>query len=160
MASIRKDIPLEANADEAWAAVRDIGAVHQRLAAGFVIDVRLEGEVRIVTFANGLVAREPIVDIDDEARRLVWSAVGGRTSHYNASLQVFADGEQRCRIIWVVDLLPHELAGPIGAMVEDGSAAIKRTLEASERARKGKARVIAREALAPAAAGSGHRSTQ
>jgi carbon monoxide dehydrogenase subunit G len=138
MASIRKDIPVEADPEEVWAAVRDVGAVHQRLASAFVVDVRLEGEVRIVTFANGLVAREPIVDIDDAARRLVWTAVGGRTSHYNASLQVFAEGEQRCRIAWVVDLLPHELAGPIGAMVEAGSAAIKRTLEASERARKEK----------------------
>jgi hypothetical protein len=135
MASIRKDILVEADPEEVWAAVRDIGSVHQRLAVGFIADVRLEGEVRIVTFANGLVAREPIVDIDDAARRLVWSAVGGRASHYNASLQVFADGEQRCRIVWVVDLLPHELAGPIGAMVDAGSVAIKRTLEASERAR-------------------------
>jgi hypothetical protein len=128
MTSIRKEILVEVGAEQAWSAVRDVGAVHRRLAAGFVVDVRLEGEVRIVTFANGLVARESIVDIDDAARRLVWSVVGGRASHYNASLQVFAEGEQRCIVVWVVDLLPHELAGPIGEMIEAGSAAIKRTL--------------------------------
>jgi hypothetical protein len=58
-----------------WEAVRDVGAVHTRLAPGFVVDTRLEADTRVVTFANGLVARELIVDIDDDARRLVF---GGR----------------------------------------------------------------------------------
>ncbi|WP_371418416.1 SRPBCC family protein [Methylocapsa sp. S129] len=82
-----------------------------------------------MTFANGLTAREPIVDIDDKARRLVWAAVGGRASHYNASLQVFAEGEGRSRAVWIADFLPNELSAAIGGMVEQGSAAIKRTLE-------------------------------
>jgi Polyketide cyclase / dehydrase and lipid transport len=129
MASIRKEILIEADCEEVWAAARDIGALHERLASGFVVDTRMEGDDRIVTFANGLVAREAIVAIDDAARRLAWTVVGGRTSHYNASFQAFADGEGRTRAVWIVDLLPDELAGPIGAMVEQGSAAIKRTLE-------------------------------
>jgi hypothetical protein len=129
MASIRREILIEAHCEDVWAAARDVGALHQRLASGFVVDTRMEGDDRIVTFANGLVAREKIVDIDDRARRLVWTVVGGRTSHYNASFQALADGEGRTRALWIVDLLPNELAGPIGAMVEQGSAAIKRTLE-------------------------------
>ena len=129
MASIRKEIQIEASPEHVWAAVRDVGAIHERLASGFVVDARLEGDARIVTFANGLTARELIVDIDDVARRLVWAVVGGRMTHYNASLQVFADGESGARAIWIADLLPNELAGPIGAMIEEGSAAIKRTLE-------------------------------
>jgi hypothetical protein len=129
MASIRKEISIEACPDDVWAAVRDVGAIHLRLARGFVVDTRLEGDARIVTFANGLVARELIVDVDDKARRLVWAAVGGRASHYNASLQVFAEGEGASRAVWIADLLPHDLAGPIGAMIEEGCAAIKRTLE-------------------------------
>jgi carbon monoxide dehydrogenase subunit G len=129
MASIRKEIQIEASPEHVWAAVRDVGAIHERLASGFVVDARLDGDARIVTFANGLVARELIVDIDDAARRLVWAVVGGRMTHHNASLQVFADGEGGARAIWIADLLPNELAGPIGAMIEEGSAAIKRTLE-------------------------------
>jgi hypothetical protein len=129
MASIRKEILIEADCEEVWAAVRDVGALHERLASGFVVDTRMEGDDRIVTFANGLVAREAIVDIDDAARRLVWTVVGGRASHYNASFQAVADGEGRTRVLWIVDLLPNELAAPIGAMVEQGSAAIKRTLD-------------------------------
>jgi len=109
--------------------VRDVCAIHTRLAPGFVVDTRLDGDARIVTFANGVVARELIVDIDDQARRLVWAVVGGRMTHHNASLQVFAEGEGASRAVWIADLLPNDLAGPIRAMVEQGSAAIKRTLE-------------------------------
>ena len=116
-----------------WAALRDVGAVHTRLAVGFVTDCRLDGDARIVTFANGLVAREPIVDINDAERRLVWSAVGGRLTHYNASAQVFDAGEGRSRFVWIVDLLPHEMAGAVEAMIGQGIAAIKKTLEAGAR---------------------------
>ncbi len=39
-------------------AVRDFGAVHQRLVPGFVVDSRLDGDACVLTFANGMVARE------------------------------------------------------------------------------------------------------
>lgn len=129
MASIRKEILLEARADDVWDAVRDVGALHKRLVPGFVIDTRLEEGARIVTFGNGLVVRELIVDLDHQARRLVWSARGGRLTHHNASVQVFADGEGRTRLVWIADLLPDELAGDIRAMIEQGAAIMKKTLE-------------------------------
>jgi hypothetical protein len=75
MASIRKEILIDAGPQDVWDAVRDWGALHERLVPGFVVDARLDGEDRIVTFANGMVAREVLVDLDDEARRLVWSMV-------------------------------------------------------------------------------------
>ena len=126
MASIRKEIPLDARADEVWAAVRDVGALHTRLVPGFVTDTKLEPGARIVTFANGMVVKELIVDLDDKARRLVWSAVGGRLSHHNASAQVFADGETRSRLVWTADLLPDELAGDIRTMIDHGAAAMQK----------------------------------
>lgn len=84
MASIREAISIQARPEDVWAAVRDVGAVHKRLAPGFVVDTVLEKGARVVTFGNGLVARELIVDVDDEARRLAWSVVGGRMTHHNA----------------------------------------------------------------------------
>jgi Polyketide cyclase / dehydrase and lipid transport/Cobalamin synthesis protein cobW C-terminal domain len=133
MASIRREIPVAVSAELAWDAVRDIGALPTRLVQGFVTDCRLEGDARIVTFANGMVAREQIVDLDETQRRLVWSAVGGRMSHHNASVQVFAEGPRRCRLVWITDLLPHELKPAIEAMIEQGAAAIQRTLESAAR---------------------------
>jgi len=125
MASIRKEIPLDARAEAVWGAVRDIGALHTRLVPGFVVDTKLEPGARIVTFANGMVVRELIVDLDDTARRLVWSAVGGRLTH-NASAQVFPDGDKRTKLVWTADLLPNELAGDIHAMIEMGAAAMQK----------------------------------
>jgi carbon monoxide dehydrogenase subunit G len=129
MASIRRQILVDAPAEGIWAAVRDVGAIHSRLAPGFVVDTKLEDGARIVTFGNGLVARELIVDIDDEAHRLVWAVVGGRMTHHNASLQVFADGGGPSRVVWIADLLPNELAGYIGGLIDQGMAVMKKTLE-------------------------------
>ena len=129
MASIRKEIPLAAHAEKVWDALRDVGAVHRRLARDFVTDTRLDSDARIVTFANGLVARELIVDVDDRARRVAYAVVGGRLSHHHATMQVMAEGAGRCRLVWVADLLPHDMAGAIGGMMEQGSAAMRQTLE-------------------------------
>ena len=130
MASIHKEIVIEASPKRVWDAVRDVGAVHERLAPGFVVDTRLEAGARVVTFANGLVARELIVDVDDEARRLAWAVVGSpRLTHHNASMQVFDDGDRGSRVVWIADLLPNEIAGTIAAMIEEGLGAMKKTLE-------------------------------
>src|SRR5215216_1015038 len=112
MASIHREVPIRAEPQAVWDALRDVGAIHQRLAPGFVTDVRLEEGARIVTFGNGMVARELIVDVDDNARRLVWAVVGGRMTHHNASAQVFED-KGGSRFVWIADLLPHELAPAI-----------------------------------------------
>jgi hypothetical protein len=129
MASIRTEIPLEASVDEVWAAVRDVGALHERLVPGFVVDTRLEPGARVVTFGNGLAVRELIVDLDDTARRLVWSAQSPRLVHHNASAQVVADGAHRSRLIWTADVLPDEAAADIGAMMEQGGLAMQKRLD-------------------------------
>lgn len=129
MASIRREFLIEARPEAVWDAVRDVGALHKRLVPGFVTDCRLEDGARIVTFGNGMVVKELIVDLDDAARRLAWSATGGRLSHHNASMQVFARGEKRTRAVWTADLLPNEMARQIAAMIDQGCAVMKKTLE-------------------------------
>ena len=125
MASIHNEVPLAASAADVWDAIRDFGAVHRRVVPGFVTDCRLDGDARVVTFVNGSVARESLVSCDDAARRLVYAIIGGRAAHYNASVQVGADGDRACRLVWIIDLLPNELAAPIGAMAALGVAAMK-----------------------------------
>jgi carbon monoxide dehydrogenase subunit G len=132
VASIHKDIPVNAQPDAVWAAVRDFGAVHQRLNPGFVVDCRLDGNARIVTFHNGNVVREEFVDCDEPRRRLVYAIIGGeRVSHYNGSVQVFGDGDSRSRIVWIVDVLPNEIAPYISTQMDLAVAAIQKTLEQS-----------------------------
>ena len=129
MASIRREILTKARPEAVWAAIRDIGALHTRLVPGFVVDTRLEPGARIVTFGNGMVVREPIVDINDGDRRLVWSAIGGRTTHYNASVQVFEGEAGGAKVVWIADLLPDEAAADIRAAIEQGMAIMKKTLD-------------------------------
>lgn len=110
MASIHNDVPLPAPARDVWDVVRDFGALHQRLVPGFVTACHVDGDARIVTFANGSVAREVLVDCDDARQRLVYAINSERLTHYSASVQVIADGEARCRLVWIIDMLPNELA--------------------------------------------------
>jgi carbon monoxide dehydrogenase subunit G len=129
MASVRKEIETDARPEDVWAAIRDIGALHTRLVPGFVIATRVEPGARVVTFGNGVEIREPIVDLDDAARRLVWSAEGGGTTHYNASVQVFGATGGGSRVVWIADFLPHDKKGQIEAMMEQGIAVMKKTLD-------------------------------
>lgn len=131
MASIYKTFIVNASPAFVWDAIKDVGAVHTRLAREFVTDTQCEGNSRTVTFANGLVARERIITVDEEHRRLVYSIVGGQASHHNAFFQLFPAPDGKTRILWVTDLLPDHLREPIGQMVELGCAAIQRTLETS-----------------------------
>ncbi|MBR0837392.1 SRPBCC family protein [Bradyrhizobium manausense] len=110
MASIHNDVSLPAPAREVWDAVRDFGALHQRLVPGFVTACQLDGDARIVTFANGSVAREVLIDCDDARRRLVYAINSERLKHYSASAQVIAESETACRLVWIIDMLPNELA--------------------------------------------------
>jgi Polyketide cyclase / dehydrase and lipid transport len=129
MAAIRKEIVIDASADRVWAAVSDWGALHVRLVPGFVLDTRLDGEDRIVTFFNGAVVREVLVDLDDDARRLVWSVIDGPYTHHNGVAQVFTADGGAARFVWSADLLPNELAATTAEMMERGTRAAKETLE-------------------------------
>src|SRR5215510_676954 len=110
MATIRKEIEVARDKAFVWDAIRDVGAIHKRLVRGFVIDCKFEGDSRLLTFANGVIIRELIVSVDDDTCRHSWSARGEPFTHHNASVQVFADGEGRSRIVWIADFLPDQIA--------------------------------------------------
>jgi len=130
MASIHREIPLASGPDAVWDVVRDIGAVHTRFAPGFVVDVKMEEGERLVTFANGMVVREVIVDVDEGARRLAYSVRSERLAHHNASFQVFAKGAGS-RLVWIADVLPDSAAVTVGAMMDEGLKATAVALSAS-----------------------------
>jgi uncharacterized protein YndB with AHSA1/START domain len=132
MATIRKEVIIDVPPAAVWDAVRDVGALHIRLVPGFVTDVQMEEGARVVTFGNGMVAREVIVSIDDESRRLAWTLVGGRMTHHNGVAQVFPEGPAGSRFVWTTDLLPNEIAPAIEAMMAQAMPIIKATVERAE----------------------------
>ncbi len=131
MASIRIERIVHAPAEQVWDAIRDVGALHTRLVPGFVVDTVLEGEARLVTFGNGMTAREVIVDLDDVRRRFAYSVRAETLSHHSATNEVFDEGEGRCRFVWVADLLPDAAAPAVEQMMDRGADVLKATLEAA-----------------------------
>jgi len=131
MASVIRDIVIDAQPDEAWDALRDWAAVHQRLAPGFLLDAQPDGRDRIVTFFNGAVVRELFLGADERARRLAWAVADGSLglTHYNASAQVIQEGDAGTRFVWTADLLPDDLEPTVTGLIEQGLATIKDTLE-------------------------------
>lgn len=129
MATIRKETIIEACPDLVWEALKDVGAIHTRLAPGFVTDVVMEEGARLVTFGNGMVVREKMISVDEKSRRVAWSATGGALAHHNASAQALPDGPARCRFVWIADVLPDAAAAALEPMIEAGLAAIRSHLE-------------------------------
>src|SRR6185436_551578 len=113
MASIHKEIIIDASPDHVWDALRDFGALHTRLVSGFVTDTKLDGNARIVTFGNGTVVREEIISIDEPQKRVAWAIVGQQFHHYNGAAQIFAHDKGGVRIVWITDLLPDAMAATI-----------------------------------------------
>ena len=129
MASVRRKVLIDAPPEHVWAAVRDVGAAHERLVPGVLTDAYLDGDSRVVTFASGAVVRELLVDLDDETRRFAYAVVDGLpgATHHHASMQVFAEGTGT-RLVWITDVLPDALAEPIAELVDLGASAMRRTL--------------------------------
>lgn len=130
MAHVHKEVVIEAKPAAVWSALSDWGALHERLAPGFVVDTQLDDEGdRIITFFSGHQVRETLVARDEEERRLAWSIVDGPYAHHNGVAQVFAEPDGRTRFVWTADLLPDEAAAGAEFMMGHGITATKETLE-------------------------------
>ncbi|MEU5031398.1 SRPBCC family protein [Streptomyces milbemycinicus] len=131
MASIHKEFVVDATPDAVWDVLSDYGAVHERLAPGFVTDTHLSSDTRTVTFTDGTIVHERLVDLDHETRRVAYSVVGGslHPAHHHASMQALAEADGRTRFVWHTDVLPDTLAAPIAEFVEQGSAVMRQALE-------------------------------
>jgi carbon monoxide dehydrogenase subunit G len=131
MASITKEILISVPPETAWAMIRDFGGV-QRLVPGFLTACHLDGDdARVVTFASGRVARELLVDIDDTSRRLVYAEPSEPFITRSASVQVFAEGGNNCRVVWIIDLLPNKFADLMRENMDKAGAIMKQTLESA-----------------------------
>lgn len=134
MASIRKEIRINAPVERVWDALKDVGALHTKLVPGFVKDTVLEGHSRVVLFSNGMSVREDIVSVDATQRRVAWAVVGQQFRHYNGAASVEADPKGGSRFIWTVDMLPNEMASQVEQMMTTGIAVVRQTLETSAKA--------------------------
>lgn len=129
MASIHHQVAVEVGAPKAWAALRVVGDAH-KLFAPVLVDGRVEGDIRTVRFANGMVLRERILDIDEDRRRVAYSAMDAPAlTFHHASMQVVGAGLERCHFIWITDFLPVEARSNLMPLIEQGTNALKNNLE-------------------------------
>lgn len=123
MASIVMDEIINAAPDTVWAGLSAFGEAH-RVFAGVLTGCVLESsDVRAVTFANGMVARERLIGLDHERRRIAYSVLN--FAHHNAAFEVRPHLEGS-RVIWSCDVLPHEADEQIRPLMQAGFAAMKR----------------------------------
>ncbi|GAB3465086.1 SRPBCC family protein [Actinophytocola sediminis] len=140
MASVHREVVVESSAEDAWEVIGDFAEGPSRMAPGFVLDTQAEADCRVVTFADGTVVRERRVSVDHDTRRIVYAVLDGDVQHDNASMQVLADGERRCRLVWIRDVLPDELATPMAEAMTHGLEVIRRTLGDTHDRRRSAAR--------------------
>ena len=129
MGSLKHEILIAVNEQHAWAALRQVDQAH-RAFAGVLVAGEFDGEVRTVTFANGLVTRERIIDVSDENRRVAYSVYDGTPmTHHHAAMQLIPDGDGCCRFVWIADFLPDEFGETMRPLMEQGAEALKSNLE-------------------------------
>jgi Polyketide cyclase / dehydrase and lipid transport len=133
MATVRKSVTISKPAHYVWDAVSDAGQLHTRVAPGMVTNTQLEenGEVRIVTFGNGLVLKEQIISNDAGLLRLAWSAESDQWTHHNASLHISPLADDTCEVVWAADVLPHGADVLMEQFLTAGLLAMKAHLESS-----------------------------
>jgi hypothetical protein len=129
MATLKREIPVAGAAAPVWQKLRAFDQVHTKVAPGFLTDLRMDKGDRVLTFFNGMVARERLVTLDDDTCRLVYAVVDGQASHYNAAVQVFPEG-RGSRVVWTIDLLPDALAPVIGGMMDEATKVMGKALAA------------------------------
>lgn len=130
MAFIRVEFDVEADCAAAWQVIGDWEAGPVGMAPGFVVSSEATGDVRVVTFADGFVARERLVSRDEGRCRIAYSLTGDAGPvHDNAVMEVVAAGPRRCRFLWSRDVLPDEAAGPLRAVMHEAAPIITSALE-------------------------------
>jgi hypothetical protein len=130
MASIHHAITVDVDAARAWTALQAVGAAHQ-LFAPVLVDGELKGDTRRVTFANGMEVHERILDVDEKHRRVAYTVLDGPgMTYHHASMQIVQNGPGRCEFVWITDFLPADIAGNLMPLIEAGSRALKKNVEA------------------------------
>jgi hypothetical protein len=135
MAAIHIETRIKASAQQVWKALAATGDAHLAF-AGVLTGCRLEGEdVRVATFANGMVVKERIASVEPQRMRIAYGVIESQFVYHGASMQVVARGDGECDFVWVADVLPHEAAATITPLMEAGARALKGVMEKRSQAK-------------------------
>ena len=71
--------------------------------------------------------RERIVAVDDEHRRLAYSAVDGPFTFHHSSMQVTGDGNE-ATFTWITDVVPDDYTPMMEALMTEAAALLEANL--------------------------------
>ncbi|WP_406284110.1 SRPBCC family protein [Embleya sp. NBC_00896] len=133
MTHIHETRTIDAPVEDVWAIIGEFDTGPTRMAPGFVVECRLEApDTRLVTFANGMTARERLIELDAEARSVTYSVIGGSSTptRDRATMRVLPTADGRTTFVWTRDVLPDALGVPMAQAMVHGSDLVKATMEA------------------------------
>jgi hypothetical protein len=127
MATTIHDLALTVPADQAWAAVADVGAIDKLIT--FLGPVTVTGDIRRVDMGENGTVEELIVTVDPERRRLAYSVQNSPVgfTHHHSSMQVLPDGDGS-RLIWTNDFAPDELLAANSPTLDMAAGLIQKSL--------------------------------
>ena len=129
MAAIHIETRIRAPAEQVWKALAATGDAHLAF-AGVLTACKLESEdVRVATFANGMVVKERIASVEPQRMRIAYGVIESQFVYHSASMQLIARGDRECDFVWIADVLPHSAAASITPLMEAGAGALKKAME-------------------------------
>jgi hypothetical protein len=132
MASVIREIVIDAAPETVWDAVGDFANGPLRMSGGVFVDCRLdEPDVRTLTFQDGSLASERLIARDEHARRIVWGWIGDEVIHDNTSMQVLAEGDTQTRLVWIHDTLPDHLTTWLATAMDQLTPVLQQTLKSA-----------------------------
>ena len=129
MATMRREVWIDGSADAVWALVGDPAAVTRWFPG--MVDVRLEGDRRVITLRSGLPLEEEVVTVRPDLRRFQYRLLGPLpVQHHLASVDVIPDGDGRCVVVYSTDVEPSALVYILDGAVGEALESLKHVVEA------------------------------
>jgi hypothetical protein len=127
MATIYREVDLDADADEAWRQMADVGAVNKLI--DYLGPVTVDGDRRSCSLGDQGELDELIVTVDHDRRRLAYSIRQSplNFTHHSASWQVTPEGD-KSRLVWITDVKPDSVAPALEELIDQTADSIQRNL--------------------------------
>lgn len=127
MATIYREVDLDADAEEAWRQLADVGAVNKLI--DYLGPVTVDGDRRSCSLGDQGELNELIVTVDQDRRRLAYSIRESplNFTHHSASWQVTPAGD-KSRLVWITDVKPDSVAPALEELIDQTADSIQRNL--------------------------------
>jgi len=130
MATLRREVVIDRNADEVWRVVGRPELLHLWFPG--IIDCAVEGKLRTITMATGLPMPEEIITNDSLQRRFQYRITAPMFRQHLATLDVIELSPSSCIVVYSTDADPDVMALGIGAATGDALLELRRQFDADD----------------------------